>query len=80
MIFQVVNSEKGSIFYEKKIYGSEVLDISYITPGKYQLRLVYDRNKNGYWDPLDMAHDIQPEEIVYYPDILNIKAIQYVYV
>ena len=74
LIFQIVNADNGNVFYEKQINKSEVLDISYITPAKYQLRLIYDRNKNGYWDPLDLAHDIQPEEIVYYPDVLNIKA------
>jgi len=74
LIFQIVDADKGSIFYEKRLYKTETLDINYITPAKYQLRLVYDKNRNGYWDPLDMAHDIQPEEIVYYPDILNIKA------
>ncbi len=74
LIFQIVDADKGTVFYEKRLYKTEILDVNYITPGKYQLRLVYDKNRNGYWDPLDMAHDIQPEEIVYYPDILTIKA------
>lgn len=47
----------------------------YLNPGKYSARLVNDRNGNGKWDPGSYEEGRQPEEVFYYPQIIDIKAL-----
>lgn len=43
-------------------------------PGDYELRILYDENNNGYWDPGNYEKKLQPEKVYYFPQKLNIKA------
>lgn len=45
-----------------------------LTPGKYYIRIVYDDNENGIWDTGNVLKGIQPEKILYYPSLIDIKA------
>lgn len=38
-----------------------------VAPGKYGLRIIYDRNGNGIWDPGDYDAGLQPEAVYYAP-------------
>ncbi|MBQ8672434.1 MAG: Ig-like domain-containing protein [Bacteroides sp.] len=49
-------------------------DFYFLNPGKYGARLVNDRNGNGTWDTGRYADKLQPEEVYYYPQILELKA------
>ena len=49
-------------------------DFFYIKPGKYYLRLFYDRNGNGKWDTGNYEEGIQPEEVFYFPSAIDIRA------
>jgi hypothetical protein len=42
-------------------------------PGEYSLRILYDNNKNGVWDPGDFDKKLQPEIVQRIPRKLNIK-------
>lgn len=46
----------------------------YLNPNKYYLRMVYDRNKNKKWDTGNYLRKLQPEEIIYYPTEIEIRA------
>ena len=50
-------------------------DIYYLNPGKYYVRLVNDTNGNGVWDTGNYAKGIQPEEVFYYHQELELKAL-----
>lgn len=43
-------------------------------PGDYNIRILYDRNNNGTWDPGNYSKKIQPEKVVPLRDKLTIKA------
>jgi uncharacterized protein (DUF2141 family) len=43
-------------------------------PGEYELRILYDQNKNGYWDPGNYTKKLQPEKVYHIAQKLNIKA------
>jgi len=43
-------------------------------PGKYQLRLILDRNGNKKWDTGDLSKQAQPEEVIYYKGIIEIRS------
>lgn len=49
-------------------------DFYYLNPGKYYLRLFYDRNGNGKWDTGCYAEGLQPEEVFYFPVPIDIRA------
>lgn len=49
-------------------------DFYYIRPGKYYLRMFYDRNGNGVWDSGDYDKQLQPEEVFYYSKVMELKA------
>lgn len=46
----------------------------YVMPGKYYARLFVDDNGNGLWDTGEYAADRQPEEVFYYPEMIECKA------
>ena len=50
-------------------------DFYYLNPGKYAARLINDRNGNGEWDTGDYAKGIQPEEVYYFPKVVEYKAL-----
>lgn len=43
-------------------------------PGEYQLRLLYDTNNNGKWDPGSLKQKIQPEIVIAHKKKMLIKA------
>jgi hypothetical protein len=43
-------------------------------PGEYELRILYDENKNGIWDPGNYSKKKQPEKVSTIPQKLNIRA------
>lgn len=45
----------------------------FLAAGKYGARLINDRNGNNIWDTGDYKLKIQPEEVYYYPQIINLK-------
>lgn len=49
-------------------------DFYFLNPGKYGARLVVDRNGNREWDTGDYAKGIQPEQVYYYWQVLELKA------
>jgi uncharacterized protein (DUF2141 family) len=43
-------------------------------PGEYAIRILYDENKNGRWDPGDYKLKRQPEKVIASDKKLNVKA------
>ncbi len=41
--------------------------------GKYQMRVTYDTNKNGKWDPGSISRKTQPENIWVNPTVFTIR-------
>lgn len=42
-------------------------------PGEYKLRILYDTNGNGVWDPGNFRKNIQPELVIALPSALNAR-------
>ncbi len=42
-------------------------------PGEYELRILFDANKNGIWDPGNYGKKLQPEKVYQLAQKLNIK-------
>ena len=46
----------------------------FVTPGEYEIRILFDDNSNGKWDPGDYSKKLQPEKAITLKDKLAIKA------
>jgi hypothetical protein len=60
------------------VYNKPVTDtlvkLTRLQPGAYTLRIIVDRNGNGVWDTGDLFAKLQPEEVIPYQTIINLKA------
>ena len=72
-IIQLI-TDKESIIEEKMITGSGKTDFAFLKPGKYRLKCIIDRNKNGKWDTGNFRKKIQPEDVEYFPRTIEIRA------
>lgn len=69
-----LTTERGEVKAEKYSTGSRSLNFQNIQPGKYLLRLIYDTNENKIWDSGRFLERRQPEEVVYFPEFLDVRA------
>lgn len=66
---------KGKVVREQLFFSKEfAATFNYLLPGDYQIRLIFDSNKNGKWDTGDLDKKTQPEQVEYYNEQLNIRA------
>lgn len=72
-IIQLMN-EKEKVFDERIINEPQELEFLYLTPGKYKLKAIFDSNSNGRWDIGNFIKKIQPEKVIYFEKILDIRA------
>jgi len=73
-IFVQLTDEKGKLYRE--IYLSEATAIGFntIEPGNYLIRIIFDSNANGIWDTGNYLKKIQPERVIYYPGVIEMRA------
>ncbi len=48
-------------------------ELSYLKPGTYYVRLIFDKNSNKKWDPGNFLKNKQPEKVIHYPKALEIR-------
>ena len=60
-------------FYQKPVLDT-IIVLSRLKPAKYKFRLIVDKNENGKWDTGDLFGKIQPEDVIPYNDIINLRA------
>ena len=71
-VLQWVQSEK--VVVTSKLTGKE-LNIKLFIPGEYELRILYDSNNNGIWDPGQFFKERrQPEKVLAITRKVNVKA------
>ncbi|MFC3876534.1 Ig-like domain-containing domain [Winogradskyella maritima] len=71
-----LTDEQGKVLYEKYAETSPVVDFTNIEPKQYQLRVIFDENKNGKYDPGSFLLNTQPERTSYHPVLedTNVRA------
>ena len=55
-------SENGSVLFE------------YLKPDSYKVKVIYDRNENGKWDPGSFQDRYQPERVAYVPEVIKLRS------
>ena len=60
----------------QEIYANEAQEYVFtnLVPDKYLVRIMYDENKNRKWDTGNFLLKKQPEEVIYFDNILDVRA------
>ncbi|PNQ75017.1 hypothetical protein C1T31_02450 [Hanstruepera neustonica] len=73
IIVQLV-TDKGEVKSELYSTKPEPLDFRHLETGDLYLRVIFDTNKNGKYDPGNFLEKRQPERVSYYPKIQEIRS------
>lgn len=69
-----LSDTKGKTVATKYLEKGNVIDFNLIDPMLYNLRLIYDDNKNGRWDAGSFLKNRQAEEVIYFPTSIDVRA------
>ncbi len=69
-----LTDKEGKIIATKYTESNPTLEYALLEPKKYTLRIIYDSNKNKVRDSGDYLNKIQPEEVIYYPSEIDVRA------
>ncbi|WP_282079896.1 Ig-like domain-containing protein [Aquimarina algiphila] len=73
VIVQITN-DKEEVVSEKIAKSQETLVFEYLNPSKYFIRVIFDQNNNGKWDTGNFLKGIQPEEMRYFLEPIELRA------
>jgi len=66
--------EKNTLVFETTVVGKKTIEVPFLEPDGYILRVIIDDNKNGVWDTGNYLEQIQPERVLYYPEVIELRA------
>jgi len=66
--------QKDNFVRDYKIKSGDVITHDLAIPGKYKVRLILDENNNKKWDTGNLLDQTQPEQIVYYNGLIEIRS------
>ena len=69
-----LTDESGKVLKEQVITQEEEAMFEHLMPAKYKLRALLDADGNGKWSTGNYHHHVQPETILEYKDVLDLKA------
>lgn len=72
MVIQLLDN-KGEVKREKTGWKNSLVEFSFLHPGKYKLKAIYDRNKNGKWDTGNYEEKRQPEKVIFFKKELDVR-------
>ncbi len=69
-----LTDEKGEL--ERSIFAKQpqIFEFNNLEPKNYRIRIILDNNGNGKWDTGSYLQKLQPEDVKYYPDLIEIRA------
>lgn len=72
IVFQVLDNADKVLATKPAVAKGTLFE--YLKPGEFYLRAFIDRNENGKWDTGELSSRTQPEEVLYYPKKLTLRA------
>lgn len=73
VIVQLTN-ENGETQIELYATEEKPLEFNFLEPSNYLVRVIFDTNKNGRWDTGSFLKHTQPEKVIYYPKVVEMRA------
>jgi hypothetical protein len=75
LVVQLLSNNK-----EEKVIKELITDrngkivFDFLPPEKFKVRVIFDDNRNGKWDPGNFDKKIQPERVAYLPEIVKVRS------
>lgn len=69
-----LTTENGKTIKKQIITKTQELWFEFLEPGKYKLKATLDLDANGIWSPGNFMMRLQPEKIVFYKGILEVRS------
>jgi hypothetical protein len=66
--------DKENVIEQQTITATGKLKFDYLNPAKYKIKAIFDKNQNGHWDSGKFSRKIQPEKVMYYEKIIEVRA------
>ena len=66
--------ERDKLVRRHIITTTSKVDFKYLSPKKYKLKALFDRDGNERWSPGDFGKKQLPEEVFYHKDVFDVKA------
>lgn len=66
--------DRDNVLDETFITKSETLPYNHLYPKNYKLKIIYDENNNDKWDSGDYLKKQQPEKVIYYKELINVRS------
>ncbi len=73
IILQVLN-EKENVVKTTILKEDKLVNLDYLAPGKYLLKVIHDTNGTGRWDTGNLIKRQQPEKVEYYKDPVSVRS------
>jgi len=67
-------TEKDAVFKELHFNADTTITYSFLNPGKYKFKLIFDDNGNGKWDSGYYPDKIQAERIIFFNKEIDVRA------
>ncbi|MCK4676510.1 MAG: Ig-like domain-containing protein [Bacteroidales bacterium] len=72
IIIQLLN-ENDMVINEGLISDGIPISYNYLLPGKYKIKVIFDRNNNGRWDTGNYIEKKQPENVLFFNKLIEIR-------
>lgn len=75
-IVQVIlpSKDKENVLKESIIKNDQIVEFDYLPPKEVMLKIILDKNFNGKWDTGEYLKHLQPEEVLYYKDKIQVRS------
>lgn len=67
-------AEKDRVIEQQTLISPGKVIFNYLSPGKFRVKAIRDRNDNGRWDAGNYIWMIQPEMVYYFPKTIEVRA------
>jgi len=73
-IVQLLTDDKEeNVVQSMRFSKDSILTFKFLEPRKYLIKAIFDRNNNGKWDTGNLKKKIQPEEVMYYLNVVKVR-------
>ena len=73
LIVQLID-QNDKVISERYLKSEQAVDFTNLNPGRYSVRVIFDQNGNGKYDPGSFLLKRQAERVSYYPEEIEIRA------
>ncbi len=73
LLIQLMN-EQEVVLREEIITVSGTINWTFLKPGNYMIKAIGDINHNGKWDTGSFLQHLQPEPVVYFPEMIEVRS------